>query len=64
MLPRKAGNVPSLELFKAMLDGALSKLVYWNVSQPMAKGLELIWSFQVPSNANCYVILWPLMAFI
>lgn len=41
MLPRKVGNVPSLELFKAMLDGALSKLVYWNVSQPMAKGLEL-----------------------
>lgn len=40
-LPRKVGNVPSLELFKAMLDGALSKMVYWNVSQPIAEGLEL-----------------------
>lgn len=41
-LPGKVGNVPSLELFMAMLDGALSKLVYWNVSQPMAEGLELM----------------------
>jgi len=31
----------SLEVFKARLDRALSNLVYWKVSQPMAVGLEL-----------------------
>jgi len=41
---RLAGEVveaPSLETFKARLDGALSNLVYWKVSLPMAGGLEL-----------------------
>ena len=34
-------DAPSpLEGFKARLDGALSNLVYWKVSLPMAGGLE------------------------
>ena len=31
---------PSLEVFKARLDGALNNLVWWKVSSPMAGGLE------------------------
>ena len=34
-------DAPSLEVLKARLDGALSNLVYWKVSLPMAGGLEL-----------------------
>ena len=40
-LPREAVDAPSLEVFKARLDGALSNLVQWKVSLPMAGGLEL-----------------------
>ena len=40
-LPREAVAAPSLEVFKARLDGALSNLVLWKVSLPMAGGLEL-----------------------
>jgi len=34
-------DVPSLEALKARLDGALSNLVYREVSLPIAGGLEL-----------------------
>ncbi|PKU49411.1 hypothetical protein llap_276 [Limosa lapponica baueri] len=40
-LPREVVDAPSLEVFKARLDGALSNLVWWEVSLPMAGGLEL-----------------------
>jgi len=40
-LPRAVVDAPSLEVFKAKLDGALSILVKWKVSLPMAGGLEL-----------------------
>ena len=40
-LPREAVDAPSLEVFKARLDGALGNLVWWEVSIPMAGGLEL-----------------------
>ena len=40
-LPRAAVAAPCLELFKARLDGALSKLVWWKASLPTAEGLEL-----------------------
>jgi len=40
-LPREAVGVPSLAVFKARLDGALSNLVWWKVSLLMAGGLEL-----------------------
>ena len=39
-LPREAVAAPSLAVFKARLDGALSNLVWWKVSLPMAGGLE------------------------
>ena len=40
-LPRGAVAVPSLAVFKARLDGALSDLVEWKVSLLMAGELEL-----------------------
>jgi len=40
-LPREAVAAPSLTVFKARLDGALSNLLWWKVSLPMAEGLEL-----------------------
>jgi len=39
-LPRETVAAPSLEVFKARLDGALSNLVWWKMSLPMAGGLE------------------------
>jgi len=33
-------NAPSLEAFKARLDGALGNMVWWEVSSPEAEGLE------------------------
>ena len=39
-LPREVVAAPSLSVFKARLDRALSNLVYWKVSLPMAGGLE------------------------
>jgi len=39
-LPREAVSAPSLAVSKARLDGALSNLVRWKVSLPMAGGLE------------------------
>ena len=41
MLPRGIVDAPSLELFKARLDGALSNLIWWKMSLPTAGGLEL-----------------------
>jgi len=40
-LPREAVDAPSLEVFNTRLDGALSNLFWWEVSLPMAAGLEL-----------------------
>ena len=40
-LPSKVVDGPSLEAFKARLGGALSNLVRWEVSLPIAGGLEL-----------------------
>ena len=37
-LPREIMDAPSLEVFKARLDGALRDLVQWKVSQPMTGG--------------------------
>ena len=39
-LPREAVAAPSLEVFKARLDGAVSTLVWWKMSLLMAGGLE------------------------
>jgi len=40
-LLRESVDASSLEVFKARLDGALSSLVWWKVSLPVAGGLEL-----------------------
>jgi len=37
-LPREAVALPSLEVFKTRLDGALSNLLWWQVSLPTAGG--------------------------
>jgi len=37
-LPREAVAAPSLAVFKARLDGALSNMGWWKVSLPMAGG--------------------------
>jgi len=39
-LPREAVAAPSLAVFKARLDGALSNLIWWKVSLLTAGGLE------------------------
>jgi len=39
-LPREVVDIPSLEVFRARLDGALSNLVWWKVSLPVAGGLD------------------------
>jgi len=36
--PREAMAAPSLAVFEARLDGALSNLVWWKLSLPMAGG--------------------------
>ena len=39
-VPREAVAAPSVAVFKARLDGALSNLVWWKMSLLMAGGLE------------------------
>jgi len=39
-LPREAVAAPCLAVFKARLDGALSSLVQWKLSLPVAGELE------------------------
>jgi len=53
-LPREAA--PSLAVFKARLDGALSTLGWWKGSLPRAGGLDWM-IYKVPSNPNHSVIL-------
>ena len=44
-------DAPSLEVFKARLDGALGNLVWWEVSLPRAGGWNWM-DFKAPSNPN------------
>ena len=39
-LPGEVVDAPSLAVVKARLNGALSNLVQWKVSLPMAEGLD------------------------
>lgn len=55
-LPRVV-DTPSLEMFKAMLDRALSNLVWCKVSLTVAGGWTG-WSVKVPSDSNQSVIMW------
>jgi len=51
-LPREALSAPSLAVFKPRLDRALSNLVWWKVSLPMAGGLELDYLRSLPTQTN------------
>jgi len=55
-IPREAVDSPSLGEFKARLDGALSNLIQWKMSQPTARCLNQM-SFKVLSNTNQSVML-------
>jgi len=55
-LLRAAVDAPSLAVFKARLDGALSNLVWWKVSLPMAGGWNRM-IYKIPSNTNHSMIL-------
>lgn len=55
-LPREAVGGPSLETFKAKVDGAWRNLVSWKLSPPMAGGWTT-WPLMVTSNPNYSVIL-------
>ena len=50
-LPREAVAAPSLTGFKVGLDGALSTLLWWKGSLPMARGWDCV-ICKVPSNPN------------
>ena len=50
-LPREFVAAPSLEVFKARLDGTLSNLGWWKVSLPMTGGWNYV-IYEVPSNPN------------
>jgi len=52
-LPREAVAAPSLAVFKARLAGALSNLVWWKVSLPIAGGLDKI-SFKGPFQPKAF----------
>jgi len=47
---------PSLAVFKARLDGALSTLLWWKGSLPMAGGWDWV-ICEVPSDPSCSVIV-------
>ena len=49
-------DAPSLEAFKARLNGAVSNLVWWEVSLPIAGGCNYM-ILNVPSNPNHSMVL-------
>ena len=55
-LPKAAVGPPSLEAFKAKLDGALDSLSCWVAALPMAGGWDWV-GFTVPSNTTHPMIL-------
>jgi len=59
-LPEEVVVAPSLEEFKAWLDGALGSLTWWVATHPMARGWNLMvfkTIFKTPSNLSHSVIL-------
>jgi len=59
-LPREVVDAFSLVVFKARLDGALSNLIWWKVSLPMAGRLELDGLFQ-PKPLYDFMICLPML---
>ena len=56
-LPREAVDAPSLEVFKAKLDGDLGSLSWWRAAVPM-DGSGNWMGFKSPSNPSHSVFLW------
>jgi len=50
-LPREIVDAPSLEAFKARLNGIVGSLIWWVATLNMAGGLELYY-LKVPSNPS------------
>ena len=60
-LPREAVAAPSLAVFKARLDGALSNLVWWKMYLLMAGGLDQVIFkrlFQPKSICDSRILRW------
>ena len=55
-LPREIVDAPSLEAFKARLNGIVGSLIWWVATLNMAGGLELYY-LKVPSNLSHSVIV-------
>jgi len=55
-LPREAVDAPSLEVFKAKLDGDLGSLSWWRAAVPM-DGSGNWMGFKSPSNPSHSVFL-------
>ena len=55
-LPSKAGHVPSLDVFKARLDGALGSLIWWLATLPTAGRWNWVLC-KIPSNLSLSVFL-------
>lgn len=56
VLFREVVNAPSLEAFKARMDGILGSFVWWLAALPMVVGWNWM-TFEVPSKQNHSVIL-------
>ena len=54
-LPRRAADAPSLEVFKAKLDGALGSLIWWMGSLSMAGSWNWV-VLKVPSKESHSII--------
>ena len=59
-LPREAVEAPSLDTFKARLDGALSNLVWLKISLLTVRDWAR-WPLKVPFNSKHSMILWSLL---
>jgi len=60
-LPREAVDAPSLEVFKARLDGALGNVVQYQIWRLVALPVEGGWNLMilgVPPNPSHSMILW------
>jgi len=57
-LPREVVEAPSLETFKARLDGALRNLIQLKMPLLIAGRLDWMTFIKVPSNPNYSVILF------
>ena len=55
-LSREDGDAPSLEAFKARMDGALGSLTWWMAALPASAGWNWM-GFKVPSDVSRSTIL-------